>query len=576
METLEFHPGARPSGVANAPDGTKAYLALQGSGALVKLDVAARSVESTLELGGSPRAIAITADGSRVFVARFLSPIDHAEVSVVDGESFELVRTEELAHDETPDSEANGRGVYNYLRALSVSPDGTRVFVAGKKDNTQRGAWNDGQNLTFENTVRAATAQLLVEGGEDLSRRTDLNDRALPSAVVPSPLGDLVFVATELSNSVEVVDAYSGVSVTSIQQLGQAPDGLAMDAAGKRLFVHSFLSRSLEIFDVSGVIDNASNGFSKTASVSTTDGEVLASDVLAGKILFYDALDDRMSRDNYIACAGCHLDGEHDGRIWDFSDRGEGLRNTITLAGKKGLGQGPLHWSANFDEVQDFENDMRNAFGGLGFLSDTDFAATEDTLGEAKAGRSAELDALAAYVSSLETVPASPHRKANGAFTDRALAGKKHFERLKCAECHSGPALTNSDGTLYDVGTITSASGYRLWDVLTGIDTPTLVGLWDTAPYLHDGSAATLRDVLDRAAAGSLHGEVASLSEGQRDELAQYLLELDDRPVVEEPAAEESGCGCRVGPRSTTPWGLLGLLAFFVLGRGRLFRRSAL
>jgi cytochrome c peroxidase len=290
---------------------------------------------------------------------------------------------------------------------------------------------------------------------------------------------------------------------------------------------------------------------------------VLAADVLAGKRIFYDAWDDRMSRDNYIACAGCHLDGEQDGRIWDFSDRGEGLRNTITLAGKRGLGQGPLHWSANFDEVQDFENDMRGPFGGLGYMSDSDFAdGREEPLGAPKAGFSADLDALAAYVSSLETVNASPFRKPNGALTEQARAGKGHFERLKCDGCHSGPALTNSsDGTLYDVGTITSASGYRLWDNLTGLDTPSLVGLWETAPYLHDGSAATLRDVLDRAAQSGLHGDVASLSSAQRDELVRYLLELDDRPIVAESAEEDSGCGCRVAGRRGSAWPLFALFA---------------
>ena len=46
------------------------------------------------------------------------------------------------------------------------------------------------------------------------------------------------------------------------------------------------------------------------------------------------------------ACATCHLDGGHDGRTWDFTGRGEGLRNTISLRGRSGTGHGPVHWSA--------------------------------------------------------------------------------------------------------------------------------------------------------------------------------------------------------------------------------------
>ena len=69
----------------------------------------------------------------------------------------------------------------------------------------------------------------------------------------------------------------------------------------------------------------------------------------------------------------------------------------------------------------------------------------------------------------------------------------------------------------------------RLHGVLNGFDTPTLRGVWDTAPYLHDGSAATLTDVLNNSA----HGNSASLSSGEREQLVAYLLQIDG----EEPAA---------------------------------------
>jgi hypothetical protein len=46
------------------------------------------------------------------------------------------------------------------------------------------------------------------------------------------------------------------------------------------------------------------------------------------------------------------------------------------------------------------------------------------------------------------------------------------------------------------VGTLGPGSGQRLGGPLSGLDTPTLRDLWRTAPYLHNGSAATLRDVL--------------------------------------------------------------------------------
>ena len=84
--------------------------------------------------------------------------------------------------------------------------------------------------------------------------------------------------------------------------------------------------------------------------------------MLRGKRLFYNAADPRMSRDGYIACAGCHLDGGSDGMVWDRTQFGEGLRNTIDLRGRRGAAGGRVHWSANFDEIQDFEHDIPRRF----------------------------------------------------------------------------------------------------------------------------------------------------------------------------------------------------------------------
>src|SRR5439155_24751590 len=107
-----------------------------------------------------------------------------------------------------------------------------------------------------------------------------------------------------------------------------------------------------------------SNVFPQVARIPAVQTELLSPQVLLGKQIFYNAADARMSRDKYLSCAACHIDGDSDGRVWDFTDRGEGLRNTIALTGHPGIRQGPVHWSANFDEIQDFEGDIRYAFEG--------------------------------------------------------------------------------------------------------------------------------------------------------------------------------------------------------------------
>jgi len=57
------------------------------------------------------------------------------------------------------------------------------------------------------------------------------------------------------------------------------------------------------------------------------------------------------------------------------------------------------------------------------------------------------------------------------------------------------------------------------------VNVPTLLGLWATAPYLHDGSAPTLFDVLDRNV-DDLHGTTSTLDAQQRSDLVEFLKSL--------------------------------------------------
>jgi len=109
----------------------------------------------------------------------------------------------------------------------------------------------------------------------------------------------------------------------------------------------------------------------------------------------------------------------------------------------------------------------------------------------------------------------------NGKFSKAAARGRKLFldEKVACASCHSGELYT--DLKPYDVGT-----GGKFDKPQDKFYTPTLVELWRTAPYLHDGSAATMRDVLTTANRGDRHGKTSHLTERQIEDLAAYLLSL--------------------------------------------------
>ncbi|MFW5921339.1 MAG: c-type cytochrome, partial [Polyangiales bacterium] len=439
-----------------------------------------------------------------------------------------------LAFDPQNSSDTESGGVPTYLGPLVVSPTGEHAAIPALQANVDQGVWRSGDPLTFETTVRAVARFVDPETGvEDFAARKQFDNRGFAAAAAQSNRGDYLYFMMRGSRAVDRLDTFGNVQSGTLLDVGFAPQGVAVSSDDRFLFVDAYLSRNLVAYDLS----TFSSGMAPIARLPTASAEPLPPEVLRGKQLFNDAFDPRLAKDGYIACAHCHLDGMEDHRVWDFTGRGEGLRNTISLLGRAGLGDGPLHWSANFDEIHDFEHDIRDAFEGTGLMADADFfsGTRSDPLGDPKAGLSADLDALAAYVSSLDEPLPSPFRAPDGSLTPEAEAGKAMFDALDCGSCHAGPRLTDSElvapGTplLHDVGTLRPSSGGRLGEPLEGIDTPTLHGLWHTAPYLHDGSAPTLRDVLEAGAPDDPHHVTDDLDPTEVDQLIAYLKSLDGR-----------------------------------------------
>ena len=528
LATYQLPRASLPHGIVFSPDESNAYVTAEGSAELFKLDPNGL-ITGRLELGGTPHGIAISHDSATAYVTDFITKDRNATIHVVDLTSFTKTDTINLSEDTTTvDAENESRGVPNYLASITISPDGKHAWVPSNKLNLGRGMLRDGRALDFESTVRPILSKIDLENSQELFEdQLDLDDRSQPNAIAFSPLGDYVYISIQGSNAVEIRDAYDGSRVHAVENEGKAPRGLVLNAEGNRLFVHNLLSRTVTVHDVSGLVDQTLGSVSLLASIPTVEKERLPTNILKGKQIFYNANDKRMSRDGYISCASCHQDGGQDGQVWDFTDRGNGLRNTLPLEGRFGLGHGNLHWTANFDEIQDFENDIRSSFGGNGFLSEEDFELTKESLGAPKKGRSEELDALAAFVASHRSTPKSPYRQEDGTLTESAKKGSELFKQLNCATCHSGYFMT--DGQLHDVGTIRPSSGKDQGRNLTGIETPTLLGLWKTAPYLHDGSAPSL-DLLFQE---KNHGETKSLNKSERADFVNFLKQIEyEGPVL--------------------------------------------
>lgn len=536
-DPLQLPWGAEPRAVLSLADGA---LLVQGAGrgeAYVVDPSLALTARAPTVVDGRALASLPTEAGVELVIPRFRSEGHEARVErlLLDGDGLPIeADTLILTPDPGPDSDTNARGVPNLLGAVSIRPDGRQVAVAGLKANVERGLARDGQALRSDATVRADLRLLSRDPSTGALSEDDavvFDDRDRVVALAWSDRGDWLYAAHGGMELIDVIDPFTAQRAGVSTPVGGLVDGLWVD--GDALWALSSLGRVLVRYDLTNPtlpteVDRI--------DLTPPGGEPADPVVLEGERWFHRSNDNRLNSGGYIACASCHPEGEHDGLTWDFTDRGEGLRNTLPLVGRGGEEHGPLHWSANFDEPQDFEHDIRGPQAGRGLMDDEDFAATDHPLGAPKEGLSADLDALAAYVRSLTDVPRSPFRADDGSMTDAALRGQALFEdpmRL-CIQCHPAPTYTDSafvdDGeggrapNLHDVGTLDPTSGMRLGEgALTGVDTPTLRGTGVTGPWGHRGQAETLLELFPP---GDLHGFTSDLSPAELADLEAFLLQL--------------------------------------------------
>ncbi len=128
-------------------------------------------------------------------------------------------------------------------------------------------------------------------------------------------------------------------------------------------------------------------------------------------------------------------------------------------------------------------------------------------------------DALDEYLKSLRPIP-SPHL-VRGKLSPVAERGKKLFfsDAVGCAGCHKGALRT--DQKFHDVGTVG-----KFDEPTDRFDTPSLIEIWRSGPYLHDGRAVTIRDVVTTFNQDDQHGSTSHLTPKEIDELVEYVLSL--------------------------------------------------
>lgn len=527
--------GTQP--IASVADDTSLYVALYGSGEVVKIDSETREITARLNVGPHPKAMALS--GDRLLVTRFISPQAFGEVYDINTvENMALTRRIRVNKIIVPDDIDHGSGVPNYLSGIVINADASLAYISASKANIDRGlrpgnAINP-QPLDSDNTVRPIiiTLDLLNNRDSNVDPATrenaiDLDNGADPSSITFLANPDIRIHVLQGNN---VAVANNLEANTAVQyRVGGAPQETCTTL--RTLYVKNFSDRSVSAVDVSGFIFDGRIG-QNIQTIETVNQEILSDEELLGLNIFYHSSMPEMGDEGYMSCASCHSGGGHDGRVWDITSMGEGLRNTISLNGASGTRFGDLHWSGNFDEVQDFEIQMEGLNGGTGLVQGKTFNG-ESPLDFVSSGLSPRLDALAAYVNGLgkDRVKHSPHRTYTGELTETAQRGEAVFQSNNCSSCHLAEIFR--DGLRHDVGTITLLSGARLGQgPITEIRTPTLIELWDSAPYFHDGSAATLNEVLSRGT------HAVSLSGTEQQDLVEYLLSVDRGDYVDDAPVE--------------------------------------
>ncbi|MCS7015543.1 MAG: c-type cytochrome [Gemmatales bacterium] len=507
-----------PYGIVASREGRRLWLTHDYWGTVSEIDVPTRKVVREIPVARFIRGIALSPDETRLYITGYYN----ADLYVLDIASGKLI-------DHVP-----GHEQYNLARQVVAHPHRPKVYIPHIRTRTHI--------ADSAGSIFPELSIVHLDRPKDAKRRTRIAMDTFNNLAVPtnpwecaiSPDGKtfyLIYAGTDDMNLCNVLDDdYQEIERrgnTALIPVGTHPRAIRTSPDGKEVYIYNTMDFEVGIYDAQTM--------RPVTRIKVTQPPK-SPEWVRGKILFNTAKPPLTSR-RWIACASCHPDGHHDGRTWQNP---EGLRRTPQLFGLAHTH--PLHWSADRDEVQDFEYTIRGRLMlGRGLISGPvkpklGFEPVE--LEEKLSGRSKDLDALAVYTNSF-SFRLSPHILAPGKLTPAAERGKVLFfsKETGCANCHSGPYYTDSSlqrpFRVHDVGTGQDDPTEKMGPKY---DTPTLLGIYRNATFLHHGKAKTLHEVLTAYNRGDKHGKTSHLSKQELDDLVAFLLSLPyDYPPEETP-----------------------------------------
>ncbi|MGC1392426.1 MAG: beta-propeller fold lactonase family protein [Bacteroidales bacterium] len=550
--------GIQPHSVILSKDGLKAYVSNQWSDNVSVIDLSAGKVTDTLKTGNGPAGLALSSDGKALYVVNSFS----SDVSVIN-----LLSKEEI----------NRITAGNNPTGAKLTPDGRFLFVTSRRAVIA----TYGEPLVSELTV-------INDSSKRISEYKKIESAYMMENVAFTPHGDLGFVTLiRPKNYVPSIQVEQGWMMTHgfgviepgkdgkiSELLIDEPDsfysdpfGIAITPDGKKAFISSAGADYISVIDIdsvrtllAGVSPEVRKFYSNNLGISShyilkrihtganPKGIALSPD---GKLLYVaEMLDDKIgvinteslqkvstidlggprritvarrgrklfnnsshTFQNQYCCYTCHPDMHEDGLVYNMSgkDMGRNVTNTMTLRDISETA--PFKWSGTNLTVYK-QDGMRFST----FLTRTESFSYKD------------LDALTAYILTGIKNPPNLQYNPEGKLTEAQLRGKKIFERTednfgkeipegnRCITCHTPPYYTNRK--MAYVQTLASTDDSILFD------TPHLNDVYASAPYLHDGRAATLEEIWTKYGKNDKHGVVNDMTKIQLNDLIDYLKSL--------------------------------------------------
>jgi YVTN family beta-propeller protein len=498
-----------------SPDGRTLYVCNRFDNDVSVIDLSRRRTVRRIPVQRDPVAAAVTPDGKFLLVANQL-PLGRADadyvaarVSVIDCAQGRVVKELLLP---------NGSGS---LHGIAISPEGDYAAVTHLVARFKRITTRVDRGWMHVNAVTLIDLHRLE------IRNTALLDDADAGAANPWGVG-------WSSDGAKLVVAHAGINEVSVSDfpmlLEQLPESTSdygatgADPSGmKNLALQAnylpFLLGSRQrvrlppadlgprALVVAGQKAYTANYFSDTVSVIDLSAPTLRAESIPlgpkpvmdparqGEFYFNDA---NLCVQRWQSCASCHPgEARVDGFNWDLLN--DGVDNPKNTKSMLLCPRTPPMMSLGVRT--NAQTAVRAGFTHILFNPQPESVAT----------------AVYDYLNSLKPVP-SPHL-VKGRLSRAAKRGGQIFQQAGCADCHLPGLFT--DLHPHNVGT------NRDFDKPTDkFYTPTLIEAWRTAPYLHDGSAVSIKDVLTTRNSSGRHGDVAGLSDREINDLCEYVLSL--------------------------------------------------